>query len=397
MSKWIDFKTLREGLSFPAVLAHYEVELKARSDGQAHGFCPLPTHDGEQRSPSFSAQLQRGVWQCFGCGAKGNVLDFAIRMEGLSPDKSADVRTVAVKLKDQFGIDCEVERPPREQRNGPNNGGGSSRKHNGKSGGKNGSGSPNPRPKAHTKPERTPQPSLLNPSPTSPSEDGGGDGGGDDATMPVKVNEPLDFELKGLQSDHPYLMARGFTFENMSHFGVGFCGRGSLANRIAIPLHDVEGHLVGYAGRVLSDDTISEDNPKYRLPSRRERNGTVLEFRKSHLLYNANRIKAPVDSLVVVEGFPSVWWLTQAGIANVVAVMGSSMSPEQAAIIKSLTNDDARVWIMPDGDDAGLRLTSDAMMAVGDRRWMRWIALAADQQPTALAPEELFGCLGIGM
>jgi len=382
MSKWIDFKSLREGLSFPAVLAHYEVELKARSDGQAHGFCPLPSHDGEHRSPSFSAHLQRGVWQCFGCGAKGNVLDFAIRMEGLSPDKSADVRTVAVKLKDQFGINCEVERPPREQRSVANNGG--SRKPSGK----NGPAPSKPRSKPPAKTDPKEQPPLLNPSSTSPS--------GDDAAMPVKINEPLDFQLKGLQSDHPYLMARGFTFENMANFGVGYCARGSLANRIAIPLHDAEGHLVGYAGRVLADDTISEENPKYRLPSRRERNGVMLEFRKSHLLYNANRIKAPADTLVVVEGFPSVWWLTQAGIANVVAVMGSSMSPEQAAIVKAMTTPEARVWIMPDGDDAGLRLASDAMTAVGDQRWTRWVALGPDQQPTALPPDELHGCFGIG-
>jgi DNA primase len=315
MSKWIDFKTLRQKLSFAAVLELYEVELKVKSDGQAHGFCPLPTHDGEQRSPSFSAHMLRGVWQCFGCGAKGNVLDFAICMEGLSPDKSADVRTVAVKLKDQFHIDCEVDRPPRETRTG--------------SPGKNGPGKPRIKRAAKSDTDAK-QPALIV--------------DGEDSPPDVKINEPLDFELKGLQADHPYLIGRGFTAETMWRFGVGYCGRGSLAGRIAIPLFDHQDRLIGYAGRVVNDATITEENPKYRFPSRRERNGSVLEFRKSHLVYNASRLEAPVDTLVVVEGFPSVWWLTQAGIPNVVAVMGASMSPEQAATIKQRTTPDARVW-----------------------------------------------------
>jgi len=86
----------------------------------------------------------------------------------------------------------------------------------------------------------------------------------------VVINQPLDFELKGLNAEHPYLTSRGFTLETIQHFGLGFCGRGLLKSRVAIPLHDANGKLVGYAGRVVDDETISDENPRYRFPGKRE-------------------------------------------------------------------------------------------------------------------------------
>ena len=84
---WVNYKSLRAELSFIEILHHYGVELKERGE-QWQGFCPLPTHEGKRRSPSFSANVGKGIWQCFGCGAKGNVIEFAARMEGLNPDES---------------------------------------------------------------------------------------------------------------------------------------------------------------------------------------------------------------------------------------------------------------------------------------------------------------------
>ncbi|GIW56754.1 MAG: hypothetical protein KatS3mg082_3158 [Nitrospiraceae bacterium] len=86
---WIDFKELRQQLSIAQVLAHYKVSIRQKAD-QGSGFCPLPTHQparGTQRkrSPSFSVNFAKNVWQCFGCGASGNVLDLACRLEGLDP------------------------------------------------------------------------------------------------------------------------------------------------------------------------------------------------------------------------------------------------------------------------------------------------------------------------
>src|SRR2546423_14405707 len=98
MNGWINFKELRAKLDFEQVLRHYGVEVKRRGV-QHQGFCPLPNHKGKRNSPSFSANLERGIFQCFGCGAKGNVLEFAALMENSNPKDGAALRNVALKLQ----------------------------------------------------------------------------------------------------------------------------------------------------------------------------------------------------------------------------------------------------------------------------------------------------------
>ena len=101
MSDWIDFKELRAKLDFEQVLRHYGVEVKRKGD-QHQGFCPLPNHNGKKKSPSFSANLKRGIFQCFGCGAKGNMLEFAALMTNVSLEDGAAFRGVALELQQRF-------------------------------------------------------------------------------------------------------------------------------------------------------------------------------------------------------------------------------------------------------------------------------------------------------
>ncbi len=317
MKNWIDFKELRARLVFADVLRHYGVEVKANGE-QHHGFCPLPNHGGQKRSASFSANLTKGIFHCFGCGAKGNALDFAVLMEKLNPENGESLRIVALKLQERFGG-----------------------------------------PLAESKP-----------LPAAPS-----------AKASV-VNAPLDFELKGLDAEHPYLSKRGFAPETIAAFGLGYCGRGMLKGRVAIPLHDEQGRLLGYAGRLVDDAAVTPDNPKYLLPSKRERDGTLHEFKKSLFLYNGFRLKGPLDDLIVVEGFPSAWWLTQLGFPRVVALMGADCSARQGELIVSLVKPAGRVWLLPDGNDAGVRCAQCAFTHVAPHRFVRCVKLAENQQPT---------------
>jgi DNA primase len=162
-----------------------------------------------------------------------------------------------------------------------------------------------------------------------------------------------------------------------------------LSGRIAIPLHDNGGNLVGYAGRVVEDSKITDENPKYRFPGRRKRKGVIYEFRKSLLLYNANRISAVVDDLVVVEGFAGVWWLTQAGVVNVAGLMGAVCSEEQARAIVSLLSPSGRLWVFTDGDSAGGRCAGEVLVRITPHRFVRWIKMEAGKQPTGFTPSEL--------
>lgn len=329
---WIDFKALRAELDFGQVLEHYGVKLKCKGK-QHHGFCPLPNHNGKRNSPSFSANLERGIFQCFGCGAKGNVLEFAVLMEKADPKDGSALREVAVKLQQQFCSDAkpvpEVKEPPQEKL-------------------------------------------VLKTCESA-----------------VVINPPLDFELKGLNPEHPYLAGRGLTPETIRLFGLGFCPRGMLKNRIAIPLHDAEGALIGYAGRLVDDKSIGEDNPRYRFPGTREHDGAKLEFRKTLFLYNGFRIKTPVDDLIVVEGFMSVWWLTQHGLSSVVATMGSDCSEKQVELILSLVKPSGRVWLAPDGDKSGERCALTLLPQIAPHRLVRWVKLTGDKQPTDLSANEL--------
>jgi DNA primase len=89
MSTWIDFKALRQTISFSKVLDHYGFKGKG-SGSQVQGFCPLPNHTGERKkSKSFSANIDRGVFQCFSCRGKGNVLDLIALSTGTIHDVSA--------------------------------------------------------------------------------------------------------------------------------------------------------------------------------------------------------------------------------------------------------------------------------------------------------------------
>jgi DNA primase len=339
MNNWIDFKELRGKLDFEQLLRHYGVEVKRRGN-QHHGFCPLPNHIGKKNSPSFSAQLEKGIFQCFGCGAKGNVLDFAALMEKTDPKDGAALHTVAVELQKRF---CPELRD-----------------------------APQAKKKAAEKPAK-------------PETKG----------LPVVVNAPLGFDLKGLDAKHPYLLNRGFSQDTIDFFGLGFCSRGMLKERVAIPLHDPDGKLVGYAGRVVDDSTISEDNPRYRLPSKREHDGKLFEFRKTMFLYNGFRFKAPVDDLIVVEGFTGVWWLHQNAWPHVVGLMGADCSERQAELIVSLVKPSGRVWLMPDGNqtgnrnEPGKRCAQSLLMQVSPYRFTRWVKLGADKQPTDLSAEQL--------
>jgi DNA primase len=212
--------------------------------------------------------------------------------------------------------------------------------------------------------------------------------------LPVIVNARLDFELQSLDSDHPYLKSRDFSNAVIEAFGLGYCNRGLMKGRIAIPLHDETGMLIGYAGRMVDDNAINENTPHYLYPGSRERNGARYEFHKSEFLYNGHWVKGATD-LVVVESFTAVWWLAQADIANVVAVMGASASEKQAKLIAELVPEDGRIWLFPDGDKAGLALAESALKLLAPHRFVRWVKLPDNKQPTDVSPAEIHKLLPV--
>jgi DNA primase len=268
-------------------------------------------------------------------------------MEGLNPDDPADFRKAALLLQKTFGGSDGAERE---------------------------------KPKAVPKKERLERSGQEDHEEERPGS---------------VVNAPLDFELQRLEHDHPYLRERGFTDETIKTFGLGYCHRGLMKGRIAIPLHDKEGALIGYAGRIVDEEAIGKDTPRYLFPGSRERNGTRHEFRKSAFLYNGFRVGNP-SQLVVVESFTAVWWLTQAGITNVVALMGASCSETQAGLLRDLVPEGGSIWLFPDGDKAGKRMAEETLMMLAPYRFVQWVKLPERQQPTDVSTAELHTTLPVG-
>jgi DNA primase len=334
MSTWVNFKELREQLDFRQVLVDYGVKINARNHTQHTGKCPLPNHPGERKSASFSANLDKGIFRCFGCGAQGNIIDFAALMENLNPKASSDVRKAALILADRYRIES-------------------------------------PRPK----------PAAKQPKPKIPV-----------SGKPI-VNAPLDFTLKNIDPTHGCLRGDPFSDDVITHFEIGYAARGLLAGRVAIPLKDAEGRLIGYAGMEMDASKISEDHPRFLFPSARDHDGKRYAFDKSLFLYNGHAIEAPVDELIIVSWFSSAWWLWDNGFHNTVALMGSSCSPQQASLIVGLTSRSARIRVFTDSTKVGNYCAEEVLRRVTPYRFCRWVQLKPDQVPSDCTESDLTALL----
>ena len=121
--------------------------------------------------------------------------------------------------------------------------------------------------------------------------------------------------------------------------------------RVIFPIRDANGHPVGLGGRVLGKEGVGEDGrdhgPKYlNSPA------TPL-FDKSRTLYLIDRAKSAIrksGQAVIVEGYTDALMAHQAGFDNVVASLGTALTPEQVALITRYAK---RIALAYDVDAAG--------------------------------------------
>lgn len=331
---WIDYKRLKENARFEPVLAHYGLEFKPRG-AELVGQCPF--HDDKE--PSFAVNVEKRVFNCFGCEAKGNVLDFVMLKEDVG------VRKAAKLVMDWCGLNGS--------RNGDSNGGtqpttGSAESRDTAAGG--GAGSDQPSQNANSRENHL-----------------------------EVANKPLSFSLK-LESDHPYFAERGILPGTVSYYGLGYSTRGIMKGRIAIPIHDEIGELVAYAGRwVGPEESIPDGEGKYKLPP---------NFQKNAVLFNLHRITADAQSLIIVEGFFSVFWLRQCGYPNVVSLMGCTLSEAQKTLLLERLQ---RRWIFLflDGDEPGREATKKITEELSSDLWVKTIECPGGKQPDQLSPSEI--------
>lgn len=68
-----------ENIDYEKIYTYYLDDYKIRRDEL---ICSCPFHD--EYTPSFNANLENGVYHCFGCGSKGNVITFVAEMENIN-------------------------------------------------------------------------------------------------------------------------------------------------------------------------------------------------------------------------------------------------------------------------------------------------------------------------
>jgi DNA primase len=188
-------------------------------------------------------------------------------------------------------------------------------------------------------------------------------------------NKPLTFQLKGIDPRHPYLAFRGINPEIAERFGVGyFGGKGLMAGRVVIPIHNQRGRLVAYAGRAID---IGE--PRYKLP---------VGYHKSLELFNLHRARGERNTerrVVLVEGFFDCIKVAAAGFACV-ALMGNSMSEAQEHLLGQHFD---KICLLMDGDAAGQEAAETIAQRLTSRLYVEVINLPEGKQPDQLGSDEI--------
>lgn len=293
------------------------VKLKRRGTNYL-GHCPF--HN--EKSPSFTVSPAKEIYKCFGCGKSGNGIGFVMEHEKLTYPE-------ALKwLANRYGIEIEET----EQ---------------------------NPEYKEQQQIAESLH--ILN------------------QFAAKYFNTQLIATEEGKQIALEYLKERGFNDATIEKFQIGYCPdhaasfttealkqqyssdilkksglsierNGQLIDnyrcRIIFPIHNQSGKIIGFGARVIGNN---DRGPKYINTPENEL------YVKSKVLYGSFFARHPIDKsdeCLLVEGYTDVTAMHQAGVENVVASGGTSLTPDQLRLIKKYSNN---LTIIYDGDNAGIK------------------------------------------
>jgi DNA primase len=334
--------TVKTSVDIVRVIGEY-VRLKRRSGSNYLGLCPFH----QEKTPSFNVSGQYQSYHCFGCGVHGDVFKFVQEMDRLTFPEA--VRAVAEK---------------------------------------NGIAVPK-----RTSPDSDPQARLR-------------------AQIFELHERAAEFYRKSLEGPEgsaarQYLNRRGISPDLVREFGLGYApangqallrtlgsiseeaatgssligrredGSGSydyFRNRLMFPIQNEAGKIIAFGARALRD----EDQPKYL----NSRESPI--YRKSRVLYNWHRARDAMRKqslIVLVEGYMDAIGVFSAGVPNVVASCGTSLTLEHVKNIAPMVK---TVVVNYDPDSAGVKATERSLETLLEEKLeVRVLSL-----PDALDPDE---------
>lgn len=306
-----EINRIRENADIVEIVSSY-IPLTPRGKN-FFGVCPFH----EDHSPSMSVSKEKGIYKCFSCGATGNVFKFVSDYENITFPEA--VRRVAEKIGMPLKSTIELKK---EKKN----------------------------PQEYKIMELSAlfyQNNLMTTRGLEASE--------------YLKERGLDEEIKkefqiGLALDKNSL--REFLhqkkYEDKMLFDLGLLNQNGLnyydifVNRIMFPIHNLNGEVVGFTGRIYLPNASP---PKY-INSKE----TVI-FKKGDILFNYHRAKDAIrleKKVIVVEGNMDAIRMYASGIKNTIALMGTSLTSFQIKEIKKMR---VPVILMLDNDNAGLEAT----------------------------------------
>ncbi|MDP2656425.1 MAG: DNA primase [bacterium] len=279
---------------------------------------PCPFH--KEKSPSFMVSASKQIWHCFGCGEGGDIFTFFTKIEGLEFKEALQI------LAKRTGVTLQT------------------------------SFTGQPKDKKERLYElmglasdyfcqaisRAPQGQEAREYLTDRG-----------ITIDIQDEFSFGYALQDFDRLYQYLISKKYTTPEIIDVGLVVVKERGRAmdrfrDRIMIPIRDINGHTVGFGGRILHE---KENAPKYLNSPQ-----TTL-YDKSRVVFNLDRARHAIrqdDQAIIVEGYMDVIGLVQGGVRNVVASCGTALTVDQIKLIKRFTQ---RFLFCFDSDAAGVQAT----------------------------------------
>jgi DNA primase len=292
-----------------------------------------------EKSPSFSVSPAKGIYKCFGCGKAGDSIRFIMDIEGLGYGEA--LRHLAKK----YGIEIQETIMTDEQLLAQN--------------------------------ERESLLIVLNYAKNYYQNNLFKHDEGQSVGYPYfkergfsdkTINTfELGYSLESWDAFTKEALKNGYSLDVLEKAGLTIIKENDIThnsqsttqksfdrfrNRVTFPIHNVSGKVIAFGARILKTD---KSQAKYLNSPETE------VYHKSNVLYGIFQAKNAIrtkDVCYLVEGYTDVISLHQAGIENVVASSGTSLTIEQIRLIARFTQN---ITVLYDGDTAGIKASLRGM------------------------------------